>query len=151
MRTRSVLVDNTLGKMFTNVQKVGDATSVNLIAGTQPKLAKLSLPAAATLRVTNNLGGKPTGFSFSSTTVITKVSISVTKYATGGNIVIALKTGSTYETATTQNTFTLNALSKTVSFNTNISVTAAHNVYFDLTSVGKASAGAGLTINFTYY
>jgi hypothetical protein len=149
-RTRSILVDSTTGKIFTNVTATGDANSSNLIAGTLQKSGGFSIPNSQSARITNNLGGK-NGFNFSTAGVVTEVSINSVIAPKGTGIQINLKRGTTYATSTVVGTYTLAELQTTSTTVTSITVASGDSLYVDITSVGTVVAGTGVSVKFKYY
>jgi len=149
-RTRSILVDGTIGKIFTNVISVSNANSTNLIAGTLQKSGGFSIPNSQSARITNNLGGK-NGFNFATTGVVTEVSINSVIAPKGSGIQINLKRGTTYATSTVVGTYTLAELQTTSTTVTSITVASGDSLYVDITSVGTVVAGTGVSVKFKYY
>lgn len=149
-RSRSILVDTTIGKIFTNVQSVSAADASNLIAGTQTKRGGFSSPKTQTTRLTSNLGGK-SGFYFPVSGVVTEVSLTSVIAPKGAAVQVNLKRGTTYESSTIVGTYTLAELTTSSTTSTAITVSAGDNFYVDIVSVGTTVPGSGLEVRFKYY
>jgi len=149
-RTRSILIDNTTGKIFTNITSASNANSSNLIAASLQKIGGFSISNSQSVRITNNLGGK-NGFNFSSAAVVTEVSINSVIAPKGSGIQINLKRGTTYATSTVVGTYTLAELQTTSTAVTSITVASGDSFYIDITSVGTVIAGTGVSVRFKYY
>lgn len=148
-RIRNLLIDNTLGKVFTNVARVTDSDASKLIAGIklQTKTIKPATPTTL-VRVTNNLGG--TGLYFPTDSLVTTVNLSFTKPPVNNNTSIRFKTGATYATSTTVNTTTASQSTSTaVTLNTTIP--AGEYLFVDVATAGLFGSGYGLTILANYY
>jgi hypothetical protein len=150
-RTRSLLIDNTLGKIFTNTGTVQAADASKLIAGTKLVSASITSNKGIVAKVTNNLSGNPQGIRFVSGGLVTSVVISAAVASTGRAIAFTFKVGTSYETATTLGTDQLNAtvLRKTASVSWTIP--AGSSIYVDITQVGNVKPGSGVGVQFSYY
>lgn len=156
-RTRSMLVDNTIGKIYTNVSETSGATAANIIAGTALKSSTIqpikSTTGAVTCVVANNLSGG--GIAFATAGLLTRVTLSAVTAPKGQSIIVLLKTGSASYTSLTQvasvqlGTLATTATTTTAPFPINIA--AGQYLYFDISQVGTGSPGAGLTIRVDYY
>lgn len=146
-RTRTLLVDNTLGKIFTNVQNVSGANATNLIAGT--KLQAKAVSSAAAVRVAKNLG--VTGIYFPTETYVTTAVLLFTKPPTNGGTTIVLRKGANYDASTIISTtaITANTVRTTVTLNTTVS--AGQSIYVDVTTAAAINSGIGLKITANYY
>jgi hypothetical protein len=151
-RTRSILIDNTLGKIFTGVDTVANALANNLIAGTQVASKGVSSPSTTTVTVTKNLGGG-SGIYFPHLGIITSVVMTAATASTGTAIVIALKKSSTsdYNSATQVATFTLPAGSKISTTSCSLTFAAGSYYFVDVTQVGSTKPGNGLSVQFQHY
>jgi hypothetical protein len=150
-RTRSLLIDNTLGKIFTNTATVSAADASKLIAGTKLVSASITANKGIVAKVTNNLSGTPQGVRFVSGGLVTSVIISAAVASTGRAIVFAFKVGTSYDTATTLGTDQLNATVTRKNASVNWTIPAGSSIYVDITQVGMSKPGAGLGVQFNYY
>lgn len=149
-RVRNVLIDNTLGKVFTSVENVPSATAVNLIAGTKLQ-TKIIGSAKASVRVTNNISN--VGLYFPTESLTTTA---VIKFAVAPNTALTklrIKSGTSYDTSTIiADNITIAANAKTTSYNLNTTIAAGNYIYVDITSAGpNVAAGSGLSVSINYY
>jgi hypothetical protein len=151
-RTRSILIDNTLGKIFTGVDAVSSANASNLIAGTQVSSRGVSSPATTTVAVTKNLGGG-SGIYFPHVGIIKNVIITAYSAPVGAAIVISLKKSSSsdYTTSTQVATFTLPVSTRTVTIPCSISFEAGSYFFIDVTQTGSTKPGTGLSVQLQHY
>lgn len=149
-RTRSVLIDATLNRIFTSVDSPASATAVNLLAGVKMLTKTLSTTPGVTVSPARNLGG---GLLLGgSGTVVSVVLRAVSRTPQGGTgIVINVKRGSSYAAATTVATLTLPSGSSTVTLTPSLTFASTDRFFFDLVQAGTITPGAGLSINFNYY
>jgi hypothetical protein len=147
LRTRSLLMDNTIGKIYTNVGATSEVNSSKLIAGTSLKSYVLSSKTAT--RVANNLSG--TGFPFTSTGLIQKLTLSVSNAPVGASIIVALKKGTDYANSTTSATANIASGVRTGNSSISLSVSAGEFIFFDVTQVGSTSSGQKLSIRLDYF
>lgn len=150
-RTRSLLIDNTLGKIFTNTSNVGTANASNLIAGTKLVSASIIAKRTSTAKIANNLSGNPQGLRFVSGGLVTSVILSAATAPSGSNIAFTFKVGTTYETATIIDTNELNAATVLKTTSVNWTIPASNSIYVDITQVGNVKPGTGVGVQFTYY
>lgn len=149
-RTRSILLDNTVGKIYTGTS---DATTdpTKLIAGSVAKYANITSSRDAAVRIAYNLGITGKGIVFPVAATVTKVTLTTVTAPTGTPIIVAVKTGTNYASATQQGTYSI-AIGETVSANTvSISVPAGSSVFTDVTQIGSLNQGTGLSIQYEYY
>jgi len=147
LRTRSLLMDNTIGKIYTNVGATSEVNSSKLIAGTALKSYVLSSKAAT--RVASNLSG--TGFPFSSNGLIQTLTLSVSTAPVGASIIVALKKGTAYANSTTSGTANIASGQKTGNTSISLNVSAGEFIFFDVTQVGSTSSGNKLSIRLDYF
>lgn len=153
-RVRSVLVDNTIGSIFKNVSTVSQATAANVIAGTKLSTKSISTTATTNIVVRNNVNGK--GLYFISEAVVTKLILFVATVPRGADVVVRVRKGSTYATSTVVDSYSISHLSVTKKnltqeYNISATLSAGESLYFDVTSVGSLSPGAGLRITAGFY
>ena len=147
LRTRSLLMDNTIGKIYTNVGATSEVNSSKLIAGTSLKSYVLS--SKTSTRVANNLSG--TGFPFASSGLIQTVTLSVSTAPVGASIIVALKKGTAYANSTTSATANIASGVKTGNTSISLNVSAGEFIFFDVTQVGSTSSGQKLSIRLDYF
>ena len=151
-RTRSMLIDSSLGKIFTNVDTITNASAANLIAGSVVKTTTIPQGTGTTAcKIALNIGS---GISFRVKALLILATAIVKVAPKGQSLIVTVKKGSTgYATATIQTTIiiapgTLTATTGDIS----ISIDAGDYLYFDVTQVGtSAGAGTGLSVTYSYY
>lgn len=151
-RTRSVLVDNTIGRIFRNVTAVSQATPANVIAGDK-LVQRVINGGTSNLAVRNNIGGR--GLFFISGGLVTQIRIGL-KYASRGTpITVRVRRGTTYDTSSVIDTYSVPAggirAPATETFNVSISLSAGESLFFDITAVGTLFPGAGIQITVGFY
>jgi hypothetical protein len=151
-RVRNFLIDNTLGKVFTNVQNITAANATNIIAGTKLQSRLLSTGAAVPLRIVNNLSN--IGLIFPTDSIITTIKVSLLKSTTWPTTRLRIKSGTSYSTATTVvPSISIPVNSLTVTSTVNLNIPAGNYVYVDIIDASPVptSAGAGLSVTFNFY
>ena len=153
-RTRSILIDATLGKMFTGTADISTATAANLIAGSTLRSVQNNYGTNVTIAkvVTNAFKA----LTFPSNAIITSVKVmtnikSTTSPPTGSSIIITLKTGLTYATSTSAGTVSLPATTSSATTSITISVVAGDSLFADITQVGSTKPGKGLSVTPYYF
>ena len=151
-RIRNFLIDNTLGKIFTNVQTVNSANASNLIAGTKLQTKTVSTGNSVTLRITNNISN--IGFYFPTDSLLTTATLRLSKAAKVSNTKLRFRSGTTYASSVIiadNVSIPINTLITTVSLNT--LVNAGNYVYVDVINASPlaSSAGNGLSVILSYY
>lgn len=150
-RSRSLLIDTTIGKIFTNTPSIQAADASKLIAGTKIASASISTSRGTTAKITKNLSGNAFGIRFPSGGLITSVTITASVAPVGRSIIIVVKAGTTYDnsvqifTDELASTFTRRVVPVA------LTIPIGSNVYVDITQVGIAKPGAGVGIQFSYY
>lgn len=150
-RTRSMLVDASIGKIFTNTNEKTPTDPSKLIAGTKLQSTSIAANKKIVARITNNLSGTPTGLRFVSGALITSVAVSAALAPTGSGIGFTFKVGTSYETATTLGTDELPAIGTRKVTTTSWTIPAGSSVYVDITQVGSTRPGNGVGVQFNYY
>lgn len=149
-RTRSVLIDSTIGRIFTNVSSVTSAAPTSMIAGAKLTSRSIVQNKKATVTVSNNIGN--TGLFFVGGALVTQIIMSVVKAPAGSSILIKVKVGATYATAVaTGPEYALNQNTKSATHNVSITVPPGESLFVDITQRGALSPGAGLSLNFVHY
>ena len=151
-RTRSVLIDNTLGRIFRNVTSSASGTAANLIAGSKIESAAITSGTRTVARPTNNIGnGK--GIFFAGGALITSINLTArgapVGYINANSIVTRVKVGASYETAESVGDYALQT--KSITTSTAITVNAGHSVYFDIIQVGSIKPGTGFGVRLNFY
>lgn len=149
-RTRSILIDNTVGKIFTNVGSSASTDSSKLIAGTKLQSYTYSASRSSTTVVARNIG-IATGVPFPNNGLIASGTLSISSVPTGRAINVDVKVGSTYATSTVATTISLPINTFTATSNLAISIQSGQFLFFDVTQVGNIRPGAGLSIKLDYY
>lgn len=151
-RTRSLLIDATLGKIFMNTNQVTPSDPSKLIAGTKLQTTIISAPKTVSPKVANNLGLTGTGKKFPNGGLLTQADLKVVAPPLGSSIIVVLRKGDTYETS--EVIATLEILSGlTASNSQNLAVTLAPNqaIFMDVSQVGVLRPGKGLSITLRHY
>jgi hypothetical protein len=150
-RTRSILIDNTLGKIFTGVANSGTTDVSKLIAGTKIQNKGVSAPSKNNIVAATNIGdGK--GVYFSADSLIVQVVLKASIAPKGRAAQVRLKKGSDgYSNSTVIDTYSLPANSVSATINTNISILAGQSVFADVVQGGSTTPGQGLSIAYNYY
>lgn len=150
-RLRSILIDSTLGKIFTNTAEVTPSDPSKLIAGTKIQSTIISSPKKLSLVVSKNLGLTGAGKKFTSGALLTAATLDLMTTTMGASLIVLMKVGSTYETSTLAATLTLAAASRSQTTPLSITVQPNHAVFFDIAQVGTTRPGQGLSITLKYY
>ena len=149
-RIRSLLIDNTLGKIFTNTQSSLTADASKLIAGSKLLTASFTSAKTTTVKVISNLGtGK--GILFPNSSLLTQITLSVATAPSGAPITVVIKKGTSYTTATVTGTYTIAADTLTSNYTVSQTINSGDSLFADVTTVGNVKSGVGLTILFNYY
>jgi hypothetical protein len=149
-RTRSILLDNTFGKIYTDSSDVvADPTKV--IAGAKAQYANINSSRDAVVRIAYNLGATGRGIVFPTQAVVTKITLTTATAPTGSNIIIAVKTGTSYSTATQQGTYSITPTNTSSTNVTGINVPAGNSIFTDVIGIGSLNQGTGLSIQYEYY
>lgn len=149
-RTRSILIDNTLGKIFTNVGSSTSTDSSKLIAGTKLQSYTTAANTKSTTVVARNIG-IATGVPFPNNGLIVSGRLSISVAPLGRAINVDIKVGSTYATSTVAATISLPINTLTALTNLAITIQSGQFLFFDVTQVGNIRPGAGLSIKLDYF
>lgn len=150
-RTRSVIIDNTSGKIFKDVADPTSANASNLIATSRVQQAAFTAPGTTICKVVSNIGITGLGLQFPTTIIINNVRLTVTVPPVGASIQVKLKQGSSYETATNIGTYEIASTSNGSTTAINVTVASGNKIYGDILQVGSIRPGSGLSILITYY
>lgn len=151
-RIRNFLIDNTLGKIFTNVQTVNSANASNLIAGTKLQTKTVSTGNNVTLRISNNISN--VGFYFPTDSLLTTASLRLSKAAKVSNTKLRFRSGTTYASSVIiEDNVSIPANTSITTVTLNEFVSAGNYVFVDIIDASPlaASAGAGLSVILSYY
>jgi hypothetical protein len=153
-RTRSILIDGSLGRMFSNTASSSSATSANLIAGTKAASSITYIkPKSSALTVVTATKGARFINSGLITSITYKFDGAATQAAPAGRaVIVRLRKVSSNGTSTNIANYTLpvNVLSGTITTEP-IAITADDSFFWDVTQVGTTRPGQGLYITMTYY
>lgn len=150
-RTRSFLVDNTIGKIFTGVTNVAQAAPDKLIAGTKLLVKSLSTSISVQAVPVKNLGNGKGLFLSSGGALVTKIAVSVSTTARGQPIIVVARKGVAYDSSTEIGTYTLPINTNVAEFPIQVQLDSTESLFFDVTQVGSNRRGSGLTIRVSYY
>lgn len=150
-RARGILVDSTLGKMFTNTSSVQSADSSKLIAGTKLQSTVIYSPKKKNIVVVNQLGSSGRGKVFPTGALLTKITASVLVAPIGSDIIIGVKVGQTYDTSSPVSFLTIAENTKSTTNSVSISISPDSALFFDVIQVGSIKPGQSLAITFSYY
>lgn len=151
-RIKNFLIDNTLGKVFTNVQNVASANASNLIAGTKLQTKSITTRAAVPLRITNQLSNQ--GILFPTDSLVIGAKLTLAKATTWTTTRLAIRSGTSYESSTVvEDNISISANSRIETYTFNISVPAGNYLYIDIIDASPipTNAGAGLSITINFY
>lgn len=153
-RVRSVLVDNTIGRIFRNTPTVTQATAVNIIAGSKIETRSLSTSARTVLKVQNNI--VPRGILFVGGGVVTQVIMFLSAAPRGGTATIQIRKGLTYANSVVVGEASITDIvpvstNVTQTVNLSFNVDPGESVFCDVTSVGSISPGSGLRVTLGFY
>jgi hypothetical protein len=149
-RSRSILIDSTLGKIFTNTNSTVVTDPSKLIAGTKIRSSTVSASSKTTTAITNNMG-TGVGIAFPTGGLITSVTLSVSSAATGRSIVVAIRVGSSYASSTVSTSVSLSTSTLKATSTVSVAVQEGQYVFLDITQVGSIKAGSGLSVRLDYY
>ena len=144
------MVDNTLGKIFTNTDVVTTSDSSKLIAGTKLLTTTVGAAYQVTAFVIRNLGGG-SGIPFASQGLIINATVTMFSAPIGQAVKVDIKVGSTYATSSVVSTLTLSAGTTSSSTSLSINIQAGQFVFLDITQVGNIRPGSGLAVKLNYY
>jgi hypothetical protein len=150
-RTRAFLIDNTIGKVFTNLRSTSESNASNLIAGTKLLSKGFASKTSAVTAVANNIGLGGGLLLSNSGGLIDNITISLVKAATGAPFIVDIKKGSNYADSILVGTYQLGINTKSSTVDVNISFEGTDAFFVDITQVGTLVKGIGFSIKFNYY
>lgn len=156
-RSRTVLLDNTTGTMYTNVTKPSLATAANVSAGPKP----------STIKTTISRAGRPTSIVNSNKPIrpkrdiiITTVSMDVTAgrglpadvaAPQMGNLTIRYRKVTSNGTETSLGTHSITSGNTSYTASVSYVLASTDQLFIDVTSVGTTRPGLGLIVYTTYF
>lgn len=150
-RTRSLLIDNTFGKIFTGVSKTSEGAADKLIAGTKLLTKSITQNQRFVVVPVNNLGNGQ-GLTLSpSDSLLTQIRINVFVASSGQPVSILLLKGTSYATSTQLGTYELAAGVKAVSHNVSHQLLAGERIFVNIIQSGSTRRATGLSLTFVYY
>lgn len=151
-RTRSFIIDNTLGRIFTGAVSVEATTPANLIAGQKSLSKSLTSKNTTPTKVVKNIGNTPVGLTLDGASgLVNQVTLTCATPPKGSSIVVVVRKGETYDTSSAVATVQLPALMTSSATVVNIPYSTPESFFFDVTQIGSVFRGVGLSVTLTYY
>jgi len=150
-RTRSLLIDNTFGKIFTGISKTSEGAADKLIAGTKLLTKSITQNQRFVVVPVNNLGNGQGLILSASESLLTQIRISVFVASSGQPVSILLLKGTSYATSTQLGTYSLAAGSKVASFNVSHQILSGEKLFVNIIQSGSTRRATGLSLSFIYY
>jgi hypothetical protein len=150
-RTRSLLIDNTFGKIFTGVNKTLDGTADKLIAGTKLLSKSITQSAKFVVVPSNNLGNGQGLILSVNQSILTQINMSVAVASSGQPVTIAVFKGESYDTSTLLGTYQLASGVKTFQHIVSHQISAGEKIFVNITTSGSSRRASGLSLTFLYY
>lgn len=150
-RTRSLLIDNTFGKIFTGVSKTSDGTADKLIAGTKLLTKSITQSQRFVVVPTLNLGNGQGLILSASDSLLTQIRISAYSASSGQAVSISVLKGASYETATQLGIYQLAAGSKTILHSVSHQILSGERIFVNIITSGSTRRATGLSLTFIYY
>lgn len=149
-RVRSVLIDNTIGRIFRNTTSVAMANAANLIAGSKIESSAITASSKTVVRPALNIGNG-SGIYFAGGGLINSLVLTATTAPVGSSIVVTAKVGFNYADSTVVSTYNLPELSKSFSYPVVINILVGQSLYFDINEAGSIKPGSGFGIRANFY
>lgn len=153
-RSRSILIDNSLGRVFSGVAKTSDAQNSNVIGGSVPQVKSITAASkTAVVANTFNIAAKVTGLSLGANGgQVTTTKVVMAKAHEVGTLNVIVKVGATYATSVEVVTIALATRTLSASSNTVFVIPAGQTIFIDTQYVGVPTKKAtGLTVSFNHY
>jgi hypothetical protein len=150
-RTRSLLIDNTFGKIFTGVSKTSDGTADKLIAGTKLLSKSIAQNKKFIVIPSNNLGNGQGLILSASESLLTQIKIAVAVASSGQPVTIVVLKGESYDTSTELGTYELASGVKTFAYNVSHQILSGEKIFVNITTSGSTRKASGLSLTFIYY
>jgi len=150
-RIRSLLIDNTFGKIFTGISKTSDGTADKLIAGTKLLSKSITQSSKFVVVPSNNLGNGQGLILSASESLLTQIKMSVFAASSGQPVTIVVLKGESYSTSTQLGTYELAAGVKTFQYNVSHQVLSGERIFVNITTSGSIRKATGLSLTFIYY
>lgn len=150
-RTRSLLIDNTFGKIFTGVSNTSEGGADKLIAGT--KLLNKSITQSQKLIVvpTLNLGNGQGLILSTGESLLTQIKLSVFTASSGQAVTVSVLKGEAYDTATQLGIYEIAAGSKINQYNVSHQILSGEKIFVNIITSGSIRKATGLSLTFIYY
>lgn len=150
-RTRSILIDTTIGKIFANSASAQAADPSKLIAGSKLASASITSSKNTIAKITKNLSGNINGIRFINGGLVVNVVLTAAAAASGSSVIFDIKSGNTYETSTVISTLELPSSAIRASHQVALSIPTGNAIYVDIKQPGSLRPAYGLGIQFNYY
>lgn len=149
-RVRSVLIDNTIGRIFRNTTSVAAATAANLIAGNKLESSAIIASKKTTVRPALNIGNG-SGMYFAGGALVNSFQLTAITAPVGSSVVVSVKLGANYADSVEVGVYALPALSKSASYPVVVTVPVGQSLYFDINEAGSVKPGVGFGIRANFY
>lgn len=150
-RTRSLLIDNTFGKIFTGISKTSDGTADKLIAGTKLLSKSITQSKKSIVVPSLNLGNGQGLILSASESLLTQIKMSVNSASSGQPVTISVLKGESYITSTQLSTYEIAADAKTSVYNVSHQILSGEKIFVDIITSGSSRKATGLSLTFIYY
>ena len=150
-RTRSFLIDNSFGKIFTGVRNTTEGSADKLIAGTKLLNKSITQSKKVTVVPTLNIGNGQGLILSASDSLLTQIRISVVAASAGQGVSILVLKGESYETSTQLGTYELAIGSKLVQHSVSHQISSGERLFVNIVTAGSIRRATGLSITFFYY
>lgn len=150
-RTRSVLIDATIGKIFTNAVSAQQADPSKIIAGTKLASTSIISSKSSIAKITKNLSGSASGIRFPSGCLLVSITVTAATAPLGAPITFDIKSGTTYENSIVISTVSLKASYVKDTYPVALTIQPGNAIYVDIKQVGSVRPGNGVTVQFNYY
>jgi len=162
-RTRSVLIDGFLGKIFTDVRDSSVVDASKVIAAPTLKTYQWSPATTTTTTIVAKNIAQATGITFPQGAILASVTLTAVTAPTNSvsnstAISITVKKGTSYETSTSVGTFSLLSGVASITYPLTsevyglaITLAAGNSIFVDIIKVGNVIFGKGFGFKLGYY
>lgn len=150
-RTRNLLIDNTFGKIFTNVTRTSDGSADKLIAGTKLLSKSITQNSRFIVVPTRNLGNGQGLTLSASESLLTKIVMSVFVSSGGQPVTISVLKGLTYSTSTELGSYSLAEGLKSIQYDVSHQILSDEKIFVNIITSGSSRRATGLSLTFMYY
>lgn len=150
-RIRSLLIDNTLGKIFTGVSKTAEGSADKLIAGTKLLSKSITQNKRFIVVPTKNLGNGQGLILSAKESLLTQIIMTAFASSAGQPVTISVLKGLTYSTSTELGRYNLAEGSKSVQYYISHKLLPGEKIFVDVITSGSTRRAAGLSLTFMYY